>query len=438
MMSGLKKDYDILICGSGISGALLARSLSDAGYSVLCVEKGKKGYVRTCWTNDVPLDALQSSLLKGIDIPYEYMPEIMAVCNQEGETAFYFDPHKYVRSLNMEQFVIRLRDKALESGADIWYDSELVSIKREDDGVVSEIKNLKSKRRIITRYVIDCSGFNSLIRREYFGDEILDADFIYAFRFKYKVGAYKIDKFWARHRLASESALLKMSENGGFNTTAIYPNKEDEVVEILCGGNDRFLKKRMEEILKREFNVKARIISGGGGKIPIRRPFLSLYKDRVFSLGDSSSMIYPMCASGVATIIMASEILLDAIKRDNPFFYQRKVHSIISSKYAIMTFFRKIIEKADKEVARDLFDLVINPVSMGYVFSNKSIINIENIYYTLRKFTKVLGRPTLLGQSGIYLLAGIIDSVLYSFASSKRDTNLLNLLESRMIKLFTR
>ncbi|MCX7958554.1 MAG: NAD(P)/FAD-dependent oxidoreductase [Deltaproteobacteria bacterium] len=431
-------DADILIAGMGVAGSILAYNLKKAGFRILGIEKGAGEDVRTVWTNEVPADVLDSLLLKDIDIKEEFTPEITAVVDQEGKTAFYVDTNRFIKSLDMRHFVISFRMAAEKSGAEIMYNSHISGVKTGNDYVLSEIKKGKNKVIIKSNYLIDCTGIESPVRKNYFKDEIADSDFIYALRYRFRADRKKINEFWDRHKLAYNSAMLRLSENGGFNTTAVYPDINSEKVEILAGGSDRKIKRRIAEIIKREFGISFNPVNGGGGIIPVRRPFLRLYKNRVFSIGDSGSMIYPMCASGVSTIIKASEILLDAFKTDDPFLFQRRFNSLIASEYALMAFFRKIIEEADKEDAKVLFDLVMNPVSIKYVFENRSVVNPENIILSLKRGTRLFARPNLLKKAGIYLLAGSLDSILYSALSSERRADLISLLESRIIKLFTR
>ncbi len=431
-------DYDVVIAGAGVSGALLAYNLSKSGFSVFCLEKGNQNYIRTIWTNDIPIWSLQSGLLNNIDVPENFTPEITAVLDQSGNTAFYFDTQKIVRSVDMKKLVKNLRDAAIGSGAEIWFNSELREVLPEAGGVSVQIKTPRGKMSLRSRYVIDCTGAGSPVRKNFFRDEMSDADYIYAYRLKFDVKGSAISGFYDRHRLASDSAVLRLSENGGFNTTAIFPDIRNETVEILCGGNDRDIPKRISEIVKKEFGTSVKPVAGGGGIIPVRRPFLRLFKDGVFSIGDSASMIYPMCASGISTIITASEMLIESLKTDSPYSFQGRFNNVISQRYALMTFFRRIIEEADRYDTGILFDLVINPVSIRYVFDNKPIINPENVVLTLRRGLKLIKRPSIIKKAGIYLLAGSLDSVLYSLKPAFWRSDYLNLLESRLVRLFTR
>ncbi|MCX7945166.1 MAG: NAD(P)/FAD-dependent oxidoreductase [Deltaproteobacteria bacterium] len=438
-MDSSKADFDVVIIGLGVAGSLLAYNLARSGFKVAGLEKGEKGYVRTVWTNEIPIDTLKSSLLSDSELIYEVMPETMAVLKQSGETAFYIDVRRFVKAIDMEAFVKNYRNAASKLGAKLMYNSEFTGLRANPDNVVCVFKEGKKEFSIESRFVVDCSGVGSIIRRDIFKDQFSEADFIFAYRYKYNVHPKKIKRFWCNRRLADGSAVLSLSEQGGFNTIAIYPNVDEGLVDILCGGSDRNIQKRIAEIVRREFNILKKPLMGGGGIIPIRRPFLRIYENRVFSIGDSASMVYPFCASGVSTIINASEILIDALKRDDPYSYQRNFNLLISRKYAFMAFLRRIIEESDKDEARLLFELFINQVTIKHVFGNKDVLTPENVLLSLFKIPLLFKRPSLLKKFAIYLLAGGLSSVLYYFGHEK-DVKPIDLafIESRLPKLFER
>lgn len=438
MKASFENDFDILIVGMGVSGSLLAYNLIRSGFKVACIERGGEKDIRTIWTNEIPVEVFNSPLLNNINIPEVFTPEISAVKGQDENIAFYIDTRKYVKSIDMKRFVQNLRDEVASAGASLFYNTEVDSINNDGNGIIARLKSKDSLFDLRTSYVIDCSGIGSFLRENYFKNEIFEADYILAYRYSYKVKAEKVERFWENHKLAYGSSLLKLSENGGFNTIAFYPDIKNESVEILIGGSDKELKSRIKEVLKKEFGVSDKSVYGGGGIIPIRRPFINLYKNRVFRIGDAASMTYPMCASGVATIIWAAEYLIEALKSDNPSLYQKKFNLFIAGKYTMMTFFRRIIEEADREEAKLLFDMVINPLSMKYTLGNRSVLRPELILKTMRHSFKLFKDVSLIRKTGIYLLAGGIDFVLYSLSAVYGDVEQLPIIESRMVKLFTR
>lgn len=438
MITSQGTDFDILIAGMGVAGSILAYNLAKNGYKVLGIEKGNERFIRTVWTNEVPIFALKNHLLNSVEIPTSFTPEITAIKGRDNETAFYIDSRQFVESVNTEQFVINLRNASTSLGATILYQTKISNIRLFKDYLSLELISGTKKREVKTSYLIDCTGVDSELRSNFFKNEINDSDFILAYRYTYKVDAKNIKRFWNKHKIATGSALLRLSENGGFNTVGIYPNLNKESVDILIGGSDVNIRDRLKEIREIEFGGKSRPISGGGGKIPIRRPFMILFRDRVFRIGDSASMTYPMCASGVATIISASEMLIEAIKCDKPNLFQERFNMLISSKYSMMTFLRKVIEESDRNDIDLLFDIFINPISLRYVFSNQSVINLENLILSIRNGIKLFKRPRIIKKALIYLLAGGLDSVLYSLKPVFTDTEYLSFIESRLVKAILR
>ncbi|MHA3771653.1 NAD(P)/FAD-dependent oxidoreductase [Verrucomicrobiota bacterium sgz303538] len=163
--------YDVAIIGGGPAGSTAATTLALRGRKVIVLEKEK-----------FPRFHIGESLLpysmgaferlgvrEKLDARFlpKYGAEICTTCG-EGEVKFNFKDayqakYEQAYQVTRSEFDKVLLDHSVESGAVVYEETTVEGITFHDDCVELTIKNNGHIRRIIARYVIDCSGRSTVI-----------------------------------------------------------------------------------------------------------------------------------------------------------------------------------------------------------------------------------------------------------------------------------
>ncbi len=165
--------YDVAIIGGGPAGASAATFLSQKGRKVVVLEKEK--FPRFHIGESLlpysmgALDRLGlRAKLEAVAMP-KYGGEIATACGARA-VKFYFKngfrlAHHQAYQVERATFDQLVLDRARECGAEIHEETTVEKIALDDEGATVSIKDASGAQEIRARYLLDCSGRNSLVGR---------------------------------------------------------------------------------------------------------------------------------------------------------------------------------------------------------------------------------------------------------------------------------
>lgn len=331
--------FDVVILGAGSAGAALAGMLAAAGRKVALVEARRFDVGGARWVNDVPpwmFDRAGVTRPEPPERSSDPMPVTLVGGAPRARLAAGLRP---MWGVDMRRLTARLRAEALRAGAEPFEGATLDAV--EERGGRLEAVTLRARRvgegalaegaarhptptllTLRAQLFVDATGTRqSLLRRSsaLAADcpppegadvctahqqvrEIADRD-----------GARA---FLERHGVAPGQVLTFLGLRGGYSTLGVIVDADLAHVEVLTGvggGTHHGRASQLQrELVGRERWI-GRVIYGGGGRIPIRRPYDRLAAPGLALLGDAACQVFPVHGSGVGSGLVAARILAEAI-----------------------------------------------------------------------------------------------------------------------------
>ncbi len=322
------KQVDVIIVGAGSAGCVAARRCAELGLKTLLLEKKPRELVgkKVCG------DEISKSHFDATGIEYPKGPEISSVISGADVYPPNLTNELRVRGWNEFDgwtvdrlaFGQRLLAEAINSGV-IFKDQIHVSGPLSKNDCVSGVsyKDLKNDitDTIRSKLVIDASGFASVIRHK------IDNPFVEKRINKSDIALCYREILELRIPLA-EPEVARVILGGEYAPQGyawVFPKGSQSVnVGIgITGGSGRGSPKPLYEKFKSEYALLygSKLIEGGGGAVPVRRPLPSLVANGVAFIGDAAWMVNPIhgggLGAGMRAGIILGEIAKEAIaKRD--------------------------------------------------------------------------------------------------------------------------
>jgi len=306
--------YDVVVVGAGTGGTLAAKTAAKGSLRVLLIDKKPKNKIGDKVCGDAigrhhfdhlglsyPRGDELESVFEGIEV---YSPDLETVFKVKGEKLEGF-------GVNRHLFGQRLLREALDVGAELMDNTNVIKpIVRGNfvKGVL--VKSGNETKEIEANIVIDASGVAGIIRKRLpseFGveGEILQEDLIVAYREIRELNEPDENPSYAKIYLTQRVA------PGGYYW--IFPKKDGTIVNVgigvQSGLNAPNPKKQLYEyVLKRELFRDSKIIHGGGGAVPTRRPLDCLTGNGVMFVGDAAFQVNPVHGGGIGPSMTAGKI----------------------------------------------------------------------------------------------------------------------------------
>lgn len=163
--------YDVAIIGGGPAGSTAATFLAKKGHKVIVLEKEK-----------FPRFHIGESLLpysmgaferlgvrEKLDAKFliKYGAEISSCCGTNAAKFLFADgykvAHEYAYQVTRSEFDKVLLDHSAESGATVMEETSVTKLTFEKEGVGVSIKDAAGESEIRAKYLIDCSGRNTVV-----------------------------------------------------------------------------------------------------------------------------------------------------------------------------------------------------------------------------------------------------------------------------------
>jgi flavin-dependent dehydrogenase len=297
------KSHDVAIIGAGTAGSAAAALCAQAGLEVICLERGPLDQAGARWCNGVPPWAFDEA-----GIPRPEAPELRGspaslLIAGWGPERIRLDTG--VLEVDMRLLVQRLQGMAREAGATLrggcavrgWEGQAL----RTDEGTVQ------------ARWVIDASGLRGagLIAVP----KVAREDLCTAAQEVRRLVDPAAARAWFDARGASpDDVVIFTGIAGGYSILNVRVHGDE--VALLTGSIPALGHPAGAVILERFVQEQPWIgpkLFGGGGAIPIRRPFTRLHEDRVALIGDAACQVFSAHGSGIAAQLVAARILADVL-----------------------------------------------------------------------------------------------------------------------------
>ena len=305
--------FDVIVVGAGTAGCLAASSAAEEGLNVCLIDvKSKEDIGRKVCGDAIGKHHFDNLGLKypsgeelerKVEGVFIYSPDRKSVFEVKGEGL-----HGFV--VNRHLFGQRLLKKALEAGADL-HDSTRVVKPLIKNGVVIGVKAKKGSQveDLYASVVIDASGMNAVIRRNLppelgIEKEPEKEDVIACYREIRVLREQLPEPEYLRIYLNSQVA------PGGYYW--IFPEGENKVnVGLGVAMRKGFPNPKAQlykYVLSQPLFEGSRVIHGGGGLVPTRRPLDRMVSDGLMLVGDVAFQVNPLHGGGIGPSMMAGRI----------------------------------------------------------------------------------------------------------------------------------
>ncbi len=359
------KKFDILVVGAGTGGCLAAKTLAKAGLEVCMIDRKEEIAIGDKVCGDAigkhhfeniglahPSGAELEQRITGIKV---YSPDMKTIVNVQGEGV-----HGYL--VNRPLFGQRLLKEAKTAGARL-SDSTFVSKPIIEDGYVVgvEIKDAKTGKttRMSAQVVVDASGHSAVLRKRLppeFGieNEIANEDVEVCYREIREI-----------RELVDEIDFCRIYLNlkrfpGGY--CWIFPKSSTKVnVGLGVAMKKGFPNPKNlynEWLLSMPLFKGSRVLTGGGGLVPTRRPISPMVGNGIVIIGDAACQVNPIHGGGIGSSMMggvrAAEVIIEALEngdlsRESLWPYTGIFMQEYGAKQAGLDIFRMLLQRLSNE-----------------------------------------------------------------------------------------
>ncbi|MEM2789991.1 MAG: NAD(P)/FAD-dependent oxidoreductase [Candidatus Bathyarchaeia archaeon] len=321
--------FDVVIVGAGTAGCMAARTAAKTGLSVCLIDYKDAGSIGDKVCGDAigkhhfdnlglryPSGEELERTIMGIKV---YSPNLETVFRLVGEGL-----HGFI--VNRRAFGQRLLKEAMDSGASLLDSTQALEPIIEGGfvrGVIVKDLRTNLKMEIKGRATIDASGYAAVLRRrlppEMGIDTTIDRkDEVLCYR-EIRVLETEIEEpefcqiyldleaapggyYWVFPKRGS-------SVNVGLGVAAIgsFPNPRDQLYKF---------------VLSKQIFEGSRLIHGGGGIVPTRRPLDSFVSNGIVVIGDAACHVNPIHGGGMGPSMMAGkisgEVISEALEKGEP------------------------------------------------------------------------------------------------------------------------
>ncbi len=319
-------EADVLIVGAGPAGSSAGYFLGKAGLKALIVEQSKFPRDKVCGDGLTPRSSAMMrrlGLYEKLEGRYRSIGTVRMLspygvtADMDMPPACFGGKGFVVPRMELDHMLVR---NALEAGAELVENEQIVAVRREPDAIVCEAASGNSFR---AQMVIAADGANSLIRRKLKLHERADRHGAWAIRAYYSgVKADSPNAFeicWDRHLLPAYGWLFPLEggkANVGLGIRADDLHKSGKTLPQLF---DLFVNENpnmRNELRDAKMEGKPR-----GHYLPFGSYIGELAADRVLFAGDAAGFIHPLTGEGIEYALesgeAASQVILGIWKAGN-------------------------------------------------------------------------------------------------------------------------
>jgi digeranylgeranylglycerophospholipid reductase len=395
-----ENDFDVIVVGAGTGGCTVAKVIGNKGYSIALVDKKKKEEIGNKICGDEILEeqllfmenifgnlkeCIENKVRDGISI----FPDGSQVKLGTGNGCI-FNRHK------MGQIILKrtLKNRKVR----LFDHTAVLDIKKNKILAL----NLEKKERfsLSAKIIVDASGFDAIIRRgiklKDGGMGLKNREFAILFREIIKVKEWKDDDFCLFF-----FDDVKIPHGYAW----IFPKGNNCINAGL--GFERVVNKNPKISYNSFFNFKKlKVLSSGGGMVPLRRSISNLVDDHFLTLGDAACHASPISGGGIYNSLIAGNLAaltaIDALKKqkydedtlwDYNIKYQTKYGKELAKEEVIKVFLFSLNYNEIKNVmlkVKNKFSLFTFKASLYNLLNLGVSMSSMKEFHLLKKIIKVL------------------------------------------------
>jgi digeranylgeranylglycerophospholipid reductase len=355
------KKFDVIVVGAGTGGCLAAKTVAEAGINVCMIDQkteqkigdkvcgdaiGKHHFDRINLAH--PSGAELDQKMEGIKV---YSPDMETVVTVKGEGI-----HGYL--VNRQLFGQRLLKEAKDAGATL-LDSTIVTEAVIKNGYVVGVltKDIKTgeNSEILAQVVVDASGHSAVLRKKLppelgIETEVKDEDVEVCYREIREVKEPISDPGFCKIYLDLQRF------PGGY--CWIFPKSSNTVNAglgvAMTKGFPNPKKLYQEFVLPMPLFKGSRVLTGGGGLVPTRRPISPMVGNGIIIIGDAACQVNPIHGGGIGPSMMggakAGQVIIEALEkgdvsRESLWPYTGMFMELYGAKQAGLDIFRMLLQR---------------------------------------------------------------------------------------------
>jgi len=307
-MENIQKSFDVIVVGAGTGGATSARFAAKKGLDVCLIDRKPRVKIG----DKICGDAVGNEIFDFLKINHPKNEELS--CYIKGAKLYspnlkkcitLLDPKQAGYIVNRLEFGQRLLNDSLDAGVKQFLDNTMALDLLYKNGTVIGLKvKLENGEKITlnAKIVIDASGFYSTLRKNVRSSliekDLSKSDSILCYR--------EIVKFSPTDQQVDDPEYITIildqeKAPGGY---IWYFPKNESSVNIGIGTfmdyrgkvKDLYKKNVFQEFIK---TSKVKILSTGGGVVPVRRPLWSCADNGFMLVGDAACQVNPLHGGGI-------------------------------------------------------------------------------------------------------------------------------------------
>ncbi|MFX1572186.1 MAG: geranylgeranyl reductase family protein [Promethearchaeota archaeon] len=412
-MEKIQNSFDVIVVGAGTAGTTAARFASKNGLKVCLIDRKQRDHIG----DKICGDAVGNEIFDFLNINHPKDEELS--CHIKGAKLYspnlkkcitLKDPKQAGYIINRLEFGQRLLNETLDAGVEQFLDNtmalDLLYKNGEINGLKVKLPN-GERTELKANILIDGSGFYTPLRRKIRSSlvekEILKEDSIICYR--------EIVKFTTSQQEVQDPEFISIildQEKAPGGYIWYFPKNESSVnigIGTFMDYGDK-IKKLYQNNVFHEFIKSSdyKIISSGGGVVPVRRPLWSCVDNRILFIGDAGCQVNPLHGGGIDPSMRAgfhaANSAINAIESNDYSIrelwnYNYNIMTSFGSEFAALDLLRIVLQTLSNDdlnfgLERDLLtgDEILQISSTGGL--NLSFINMAV------KAFKGISRPNLL------------------------------------------
>lgn len=412
-MENLQKSFDVIIVGAGTGGTTAARFAAKNGLNVCLIDSKQRDQIG----NKICGDAVGAEVFELLGIKTPSGSELS--CLIKGGKLYSPNLKKCLTLTDPKQagFIVdrllfgqRLLNEALDAGVNQFLDKTMALDLLYEGNTVSGLKvKLKNgeKTNLKAKLVIDASGFYSPLRKKVRSTivekEIPKEDSILCYR--------EIIEFPAKDQEVIDPDYITIvldQERAPGGYVWYFPRTENSIniglgvfMDYKGKVREYYQKYVYDEYIKTS-NIK--MLSSGGGVVPVRRPIWSCADNGIMFIGDSACQVNPLHGGGIDPSMRggyyAAQTAIDAMNAgdfsiNQLWHYNRKVMITFGAEFASLDLLRIVLQKLSNKSLN--FGLEKDLLSSEEILDIASKGRIDpGIFDMIGKLIKGISEPKLL------------------------------------------